>query len=157
MCVFKNDGLQTDIFSLEISFKWAECRGSLWEQSFTQAGLQLGWWQGQRTKAWCLWEAQGRYGSYTRACPLKLEMDQRYGFIFQDVFLPGCQMPFVTPPTLLSIRIWAKRISELKEFLSVRHLAQEAVPAPPGSLGSWRKTLPAPCCLADQLHISAAA
>lgn len=85
----------------------------------------------------------GRYGSCTRACPLKLEMDQRYGFIFQDVFLPGCQMPFVTPPTLLSIRIWAKRISELKEFLSVRHLAQEAVPAPLGSLGSWRKTPPA--------------
>jgi len=50
-------------------------------------------------------EGRGRYGSCTRACPLKLEMDERYGFIFQDMFLPGCQMPFVTPQILLSIRI----------------------------------------------------
>lgn len=147
-------------FSLEISFKRAVCQALYGDKVSLRLGCS--WASAEQITGPENWGlvfvgGTGRYGSCTRACPLKLEMDQRYGFIFQDVFLPGCQMPFVTPPTLLSIRIWAKGISELKEFLSIRHLAKEAVPAPPESLGSWRKTLPAPCCLAGQLCISAAA
>lgn len=68
-----------------------------------------------------------------KGCPIKLEIVWRYRLILKDIFLPGCQVPFVTPWILLSIRIQVKKksVSQLKEFIQQKFYTVEGAVSNP--------------------------
>lgn len=85
-------------------------------------------------------EGRGRYGSCMRACPLKLEIEERYGFSFQDMFLPRCQVPFVTPQIFAVYQDLGKKVFQsLRSFFPYGILSKGAVSIPLRSLESLRK------------------